>query len=217
MSTPNLEDPKQVLTYLTPAILAVRTGLDHSVSLADSFFATNELPFDPWLWSHVARFGTSVHLRKEEPKNEPKEWERGRILANSGIELKRMPLVLRVLKARGDGPPHPGLSLAKKLFYSRNGFPRLPITVGGAIIPEVANYILDWATNKERELFLALSKPTGIWQYGQRPKLEWRRAFTQPEGEDLRFIPGEDDLPTEDVFDPSEFEEDHESGDGAAE
>jgi len=214
MSTPDLEDPEQVLSYLAPAILVVSSGLDHGVSLADSFF--DQTPFDPWLWSHIARYGTCGYLDGLSPGN----WERGRVLANSGIELKRMPLVLRTLKARGEGPPNPGPNLARKAYWSQqtNGRPRLPIILGGAVIPEVANYILDWTTNSERELFLALSKPIGTWKYGQRPKLEWRRPFQKPEGEDdLRFIPTEEDLPTEDVFDPSEFEEGEETEDGGAE
>jgi hypothetical protein len=202
MSTlgPDLEEPEQVLTYLASAIRAIKGGLDHGVSMADSFFADG-LMRDPWLWAHLARYGARSHLAGLEPE----DWEPGRELANSGLEIKRMPLVLRTLKARGEGPPNPGTNAARRGYWSQS--PRLPLKLGDALMPEGANFILDWSVNKERQLFLALSKPIGIWKYGQTPKLEWRKGF-EDDDEGLRFIPSDEEaLPIEDVFDTSEFDE----------
>lgn len=201
MFTPNLDDPEQVLAYLSSPIRAIRDALDHGVSLADSMFSDLS-PLDPHLWAHIARYGACQHLGQLEPDG----WERGRDLPNSGIEVVRGPLVLRTLKAQGSDPPHPGSNLARRLFWTQGRQMRLPLSLGGTLFPEGANYILDWTVDRERVISLALSKPVGIWRYRGTPKLEWRRPVRITDGEELRFVPADEDLSVEPAFDPGEFE-----------
>jgi hypothetical protein len=70
----------------------------------------------------------------------------------------------------------------------------------------LGNYILDWTVDRERVISLALSKPVGIWRYRGTPKLEWRRPVRITDGEELRFVPADEDLSVEPAFDPGEFE-----------
>jgi hypothetical protein len=201
MFTPNLDDPEQVLDYLAAPIRAIRDAIDHGVSLADSKFS--DMSFDPYLWAHIARFGACQRLAEIEPDG----WEHGRDLPNSGIEVRRGPLVLRTLKAQSDDPPHPGGNAARQAFWTQAQQLRLPIWLGGALFPVGANFILDWMVDRQRVISLALSKPIGVWKYRGAPKLEWRRPVGITDGEDLRFVAtDEDDLNIEPTFDPGEFE-----------
>jgi hypothetical protein len=201
MFTRHLDDPEQVLTYLTVPIRAIRDALDHGVSLADSMLG-GLLPFDSHLWAHIARYGACQHLAQVQPDG----WECGRKLPNSGIEVICSPLVLRTLKAQGSDPPHPGGNLARRMFWTQGQQMRLPLSLGGVRFPEGANFILDWTVNRERVIALALSKPIGTWKYRGTPKLEWRRPVRIADGEDLRFVPTDEDLSVEPAFDPGEFE-----------
>jgi hypothetical protein len=201
MFTSDLDDPEQVLAYLAVPIRAVHDALDHGVSLADSKFS--DMAHDPYLWTHIARYGACQRLAQAEPEG----WKNGRRLPNSGIEVTRGPLVLRTLKAQGSDPPHPGGNLARRAFWTQARQMRLPLSYEGAPFPDGANYILDWTVNRERVLSFALSKPVGIWKYRGEPKLEWRRSVRITDDADLRFVPtDEDGLDVEPTFDPGEFE-----------
>jgi len=201
MFTHNLDDPEQVLAYLTAPIRAIHNALDHGVSLADSKFSDLS-PFDPYLWAHIARFGACQHLAQVRPAG----WNRGRDLPNSGIEVTCGPLVLRTLKTQGSDPPHPGGNYARRQFWTQGRQMRLPLSYQGVLFPEGANYILDWTVDRERVIALALSKPIGIWKYRSTPRLEWRRPVRITDGEDLKFVPADEDLSVEPAFDAGEFE-----------
>jgi hypothetical protein len=206
MSTPDLNDPEQVLAYLATPIRAVRDALDHGVSLADTMLSG--MKYDPYLWTQIVRYGACQHLAGIDPEG----WQRGRELPNNGLEITRGPLVLRTLKAQGSDPPHPGRNLARRAFWTQQM--RLPLVFEGIAFPvSGANYILDWTVGRERVLSMALSKPIGIWKYRNQPKLEWRRAVRITDDEGLRFVPAdEDDLNVEPTFEPGEFEADGDAG-----
>lgn len=198
----DLEDVDDVLEYLSSAIEATHAALDHGISLADSKFS--DLPHDPYLWAHIARYGARLHLNTADPT----EWQMGRSLPNSGIEVVRMPLLIRVLKAQSDNPPHPGYTAARRRYYTQ-GAQRLPLSWGNVVIPDEPNFILDWAVDQQREISLALSKPLGLWKYKQAPKLEWRRRIVMAsDGQGLRFDPTEEngEILVESIIDPAEAE-----------
>ena len=124
-----------------------------------------------------------------------------------GIEIRRLPCIVRVLKAQGDGPPPPGISHRRQDFYAQIA-PRLPypwedLEVAGR---EGPNLIVDWAINDRREISLHVSKPNGSWSYAQEHKLEWRREI-MIEGDMPKFIGTEEkDIPIEIVVDATELE-----------
>jgi hypothetical protein len=202
MFTPavDLDQPEQVLTYLAPPIRAIHDALDHGASLADSM--CNDLPHDPHLWAHLARFGACQYLAGLQLDG----WSRGRELPNSGIEVARGPLVLRALKCQDGDPPHPGGNRARRAFWMQGAEQlRLALGVDGVRFPVGANYILDWTVGERRVISLALSKPTGVWKYRGRPKLEWRRPVRITD-DDLKFVPPDEDVLVEPTFDSSEFD-----------
>lgn len=136
---------------------------------------------------------------------EPQGWERGRRLPNSGIEVRRGPLVLRALMTQGGDPPHPGGSFARRDFWAQARQMRLPIVLGEIQFPPGANYILDWTVDRQRVISLALSKPVGVWKYRGKPQLDWRRLVDVTDGEELRFVPADEDVTVELTFDAGEF------------
>ncbi len=206
MDTPDLNEPEQVLLFLSGAVRSVRDGLDHGISLADQ--KMSDLDWDDLLWAHLVRHGARTYLGSLTPSD---DWELGRELKNSGIEIVRSPIVFRTLKAQAGEPPHPGHSDARRGFWSQQL--SLGLVLNGVEFPAGgANLILDWTVGPKREIRLALSKPKGIWVYHGSPKLEWRRSVIVQEGQPLRFEPAEEDVLVEPRFDLTELEGDGEVG-----
>lgn len=199
MVTP-IDDPDEVLAYLSEPIRAITDGLDHGVSLADAKMA--DMAFDQSLWSHLVRHGT----RSELAQAESTEWRLGRRLHNSGIEVARGDFVIRVMKAHDAGPPPPGHSHARKEYFQQTQQMRLDLDLNanGQTFCG-ANLILDWDVAKDRSLLVGLSKPIGLWRYKDQPKTEWRRRI-DVSGPDLAFTPADEDLDVQPLYDPNELE-----------
>ena len=197
----NLHDPDHVLQYISPLLRVISEGLDSGVSLGDSFFSNME--YDALLWCFMVRYGAGIYIRGLDPTD---DWEAGPRLPMCGIEIRRLPCIVRVLKAQGDGPPPPGISHRRQEFYAQIA-PRLPypweyLEVTGR---EGANLIVDWAINDRREISLHVSKPNGTWRYGQEQKLEWRREVII-EGDMPKFTGAEEtDIPVGIVLDVTEL------------
>lgn len=182
-----LDDPDEVLAYLSEPIHAVYDGLDHGLSLAASKLA--DVPHDPWMYAHWVRFGARLYLEEITST----DWRLRRELPNSGIEIARGPIIFRVFKSREGEPPHPGPSEARRGYWQQEQL-RLPLIVDGVEFPNAANLIIDWDVGIDEEIKLALSKPSGIWHYRGQPKLEWRRRIFFESGQDLRFVPADEDI-----------------------
>ncbi len=198
MFTIDLEEPEQVLEYLGPMLHDVYEAIDHGVSLAES--KMSDLSPDAFLWAHMVRFGARQWL----DRTEATDWEQGRNLANSGIELRRTPLVVRVVKALDGGPPHPGVSGRKRAFWMQQN-ERLPLAFGKVAMPKVCNFLLDWNVGASQDIELALSKPNGEWRFKDNPRLAWRRQVVLTKQGQRFSSPEERDLDVAAVIDEAEF------------
>lgn len=198
-----LEDPDSVLAYLAEPLQAAYECLDDGVSFADGIL--DGLAHDPHFWANAVRY----HARHRLAEMNPRGWQLGRELKNCGIEIRKDPLVFRVLKAQDGGPPHPGLSVSRRRFFSqRTEQMVIPLEVGGVRIPAVTNLILDWTIGERRSLNLALCKPLGLWRYQGTPKLEWRRHVAFPSGGDRpRFVAPEEEFEIEPRYDLEELDD----------
>lgn len=113
-------------------------------------------------------------------------WEMGRKLRNSGMELRRGPVVMRVLKAQYGGPPHPGASLSRRGFYRQQLIP-LPLDWEKVDVTEGAFLLIDWSMGEKREVLLGLSTPAGVWNFQGQPKTEWHMPVEFDSGGDPKF------------------------------
>ncbi len=171
---PDPHSPPEVLAYLQPVLQVAHDAIEHGMGVADSLagpqrletWFPNKCP-DPWYWSHTLRCSALDYLSG--------------ILCDgfdvcarrmSGIDLIKVPCVVRVYKASGDGPPPPRSATLLK-YYSQLC---LPLDMPGA-----ANYILDWQIGDGFPV-LALSKPSGGWRFWQSRRLEWRSALSFEDG-----------------------------------
>jgi hypothetical protein len=201
MFTPNLDEPQDVLKFLADPLRAVYEGLDHGVSFAELTLAG--LPPNTHLWAHLVRYQARHYLKGLGPQ----PWDLAE-LANSGIQLSCGAIEIRALKRLGDGPPHPGVSGARRDFYGQQ---YLPLAWGDMTTPTTgANLILDWNVDAGHHLTLALSKPIGVWRYRGQPQLAWRCWV--PFGDDGHpgFVPA--DGPLEPDLDLSEFDNEEQIG-----
>jgi hypothetical protein len=198
---PDPSDPEAVLNFLREPVEGARNALDDGVSFADT--TLHGQPPDAHLWAHLVRYRARLVLDGLKT-----DWGL-RVKANSGFEIVHGPFVVRTLKAQDAGPPHPGKSVLKRSFYSQSQ--QIALNLGGGTgEPPVqgANLILDWNTDDQRNLLVALSKPKGVWAYRGQPDLEWRRVVRFDPGGGPRFEPMEEDVIVEPIFDLSEVEED---------
>jgi hypothetical protein len=191
-----LDDPPQVLAFVTPSLGALRAALDAGISYADTIL--DRQPFDAYFWSHSVRYH-AVQVLDRAPQV---DWTVGRKLPNSGIELRQDPVLMRLLKSQGDGPPHPGSSRARRRFYRQQL--RLPMPWGDLNTSEGANLIVDWEVGERREVLLALSKPVGVWDYQGTPSIEWRLPVVFGNDGEARFAAMDDDLELEPQYDIEE-------------
>ena len=194
VKSPDNSHPDEVLQWLSDPIRAIRDGLDHGVSLADTIM--EDLPFEPHLRAHLTRLGALMHLGDITSDR----WSLGRKLPLSGIEVSCEPFTLRVLRSQHGNPPHPGRSQARQRYWCQ-----LPLFSEQWTMSAGANLILDWSLAEDQSIALALSKPTAIWPYRGAPRLEWRRAVVDDADAGLKFIPAEDG--TDVSFDLTELEE----------
>jgi hypothetical protein len=205
-----LDDPDQVLQVVEKPLRDLYEALDAGVSFADTVMA-GQRP-DPHMWAHAVRYHACTVLLEQAPIG----YTLGRKLRNSGIELRQGPILMRVLKSRDGGPPHPGVSSARRGFY-RQQFPLLPMVWEGINVEKGANLIIDWTVGVQQKVLLALSKPTGVWNFLGQPKLEWRRPVAFDGHDELHFEVFEDqDIDISPVYE--DVEDDAEIGgpEGAA-
>lgn len=184
LTPPNLNDPTDLLLYLSKPLRAARDGLDHGVSYAATV-VTDRQSDDDYYWAHAARWQARRYLAGLSPDG----WELGRKLPNTGIELLCGPVVLRVLRRYQDGPPNPGTSRARKGFYSQYT-PEAVLGLewpDGVQLPDSCNLIVDWAVGANKQVSLALSKPVGVWKFKGQPKLDWRRLVAFDPNDEPRF------------------------------
>jgi len=198
MFTPDLDDPQDALRFLAHPLRSVHDALDDGVSFAELTLAA--LPRDPHLWSHLTRYHAWHYLHGLGPQ----PWCLVK-LANSGIQIEYEPIVVRVLKRFGSGPPHPGASAARRGFYGQQS---LPLAWGEITIPASgANLIIDWGVESQTRIALALSKPIGTWRYGGQPKLQWRCWVSFDDEGQPGFVPSDGPSGLEPDLDLSEFED----------
>ncbi|MGA2284277.1 MAG: hypothetical protein ABSH07_11535 [Candidatus Dormibacteria bacterium] len=208
--TLDLDDADQVLAFTARPLRLVRDAFDDGVSFADSHLAGQ--PSDDHYWSHSVRYRARNLLVDADWDNNG--WRFGRRLANSGIEIMGGALALRVLKAIGGGPPHPGLSHARQAYWRQRVAPPQPtqlslaLAIDGVILINGSNLIVDWDVVAKRQLVLALSKPIGVWRYQTKPKLAWRRHVVFASDDEPRFLPADEDIGVDfPDYDASELDE----------
>jgi len=195
----NFYDRGAALEYLSPTgvFQAVRDGLMHGVSLADSRMAEMGHGQSVYLWSHTARFGAARYMAE---MGDVDGWSVEE-LANSGIVLHCGPVALKALKTRRSGPS-PARSRARQDFCNPSQ-PTLEFLPGdfGVLAPEhKPKLYIDWAC-AAGEIVLHLSLPIGaIGITGGKVRLEWRDVISFDGG--IQFEPGEPDMdiPVESVF-----------------
>ncbi len=181
-----LRDPDHVLQYLSSLLRVVHAGLDSGISLADQWFGSMKYEYDSMLWCFIVRYGADCYMRDLPPAD---DWEIGRELPMRGIQVYRLPLVVRVLKAQGDGPPPPGPSHRRQAYYSQQWQLPGPWETVEVLMPEGPNHILDWSVNADRtKIALHLSRPNGVWRRREDQKLDWRREVIVGADDTPRFI-----------------------------
>jgi hypothetical protein len=192
MVTSNLNDPDDLLAYLSRPLRAIRDGYDHGASYADTILGQRS-PHDDHFWAHAARWQARQYLDTATKEG----WQLGRQLPNTGVELRCGPTVLRVLRRYQGGPPPPGSSKARLGYYAQEYTPEPVLALvwsDGVQLPDSCNLIVDWALGKNKHLSLALSKPIGVWKFKGQPKLEWRREVFFDPADEPRFMTGDETL-----------------------
>lgn len=199
-----LVSPEEILEFLSMPIRELHAGLDHGVSLAE--IKMEDLGHDPWLYSHLVRFGARQYLESLYPS----DWALVEGISNSGIHILKGPLKLRVMKATLSGTvPSPGKNEARRDFYSQVT-PPLPLIIENRITPPSPNHILDWQVDEQHELLLALSCPFDTWNYKGKPHLHWRREIrleTLSQDASIRFKSSDEDIPVSLRYEPEDLEE----------
>jgi hypothetical protein len=167
------------------------------------------------LWAHAARHEAGIRLDRATPIG----WRRGRRLANSGIEIARDPFVARVLKSQDGCPPAPGGSRSRQKYWQQASGPHQtdipfswlaePDSDDWLVMPsDGANLIIDWDSDRGRQLLLGLSKPKGVWRYRGQPDLEWRRIVEFTADDEPCFISADEDVKVGWLADPNELVQD---------
>ena len=193
------DSPDALLSILRRPICDVYSGLDHGISLAETW-RLQKMPCTASLWSHIVRCSACDYITAIDRS----EWE-FHALANSGMKVVCGSVTMRVLKALNGEPPHPGPSRSRMAFYAQD---HRQLTIPGLDAPAAdrQNLILVWsAVGGGQDMQLVLCKPKGVWAYGQPPDLEWRRSVEfGPDGDPGFAAPDDPDVPVV-VIDPSEF------------
>jgi hypothetical protein len=203
MFTPDLDQPEDVLKFLTDPLRSIYEGLDDGVSFAELTLA--QLPRDAHLWSHLVRYQACHYLVGLGSK----PWNLAK-LANSGMQISYGPIQVRVLKRLSDGPPHPGVSGARRDFYGQQ---YLPLSWGDLTTPASgANLIVDWNADAAHHVTLALSKPIGTWKYQGQPKLAWRCWVPFDDNGQPGFMPADGPSGIEPDLDLGELEDEEQIG-----
>lgn len=204
----DLSNPEQVVNRSKDLLVLVRDAIDSGVFLADTL--PNGHSKNPWLWAHMVR-AEARRIIAITPTNRVVSYN----LPNSGIKLADNNLYYRVLMAQNGFPPPPGISTARQAFYLQNvddSFQQLAfLSQPLASIPQSVNLIVGWTIDQRRQPVMSLSKPKGIWVYGQNPKLEWHIKLKIDDGPDGPRFSGSDatndDIDIRSAFDLSELEE----------
>jgi hypothetical protein len=198
--TLDLDNPEEVLNFAVMPLRMIHDAFDDGVSYADTQLEGQ--PQDSHYWSHSARYRARNVLNEVTWQE---GWHLGRDLANSGVEIVRGDLTMRVLKAIGGAPPHPGHNRARQSFWRQKPAVVVPtpqqlyfaLAIDGLTLLNGSNLIVDWDVIAKRQLVLALSKPDGVWNYQKKPRLAWRRHVIFGDANEPRFDPTEEDIPVE--------------------
>ena len=186
---PDPSDSEAVSQFMTEPVHAVVESFDDGMSYADA--SLEGMAADSHLHSHLVRYRAAQVLREQESND---GWRLGRGLQNSGIEVLKGPFTMRVFRAQDGGPPHPGGSFSRRQFWSQ--MDQLAFDLDGGTIGDAGatNLILDWAVDEYRRVVVALSKPAGVWDYQQRPRIEWRIPVQIGEERMQKFEATEEDV-----------------------
>src|SRR5450759_2067535 len=189
-------DQNEILAQLEEPIRSLQDALEHGVILSDGVIAECPYDYDSMLDAHLIRFGACGHLRSIEPQG----WM-FRFLHHSGIEAHKEPYAIRVTKSYKNVVPHPGKNLARIEYWSQQQ---------PGLFPNAISLLLDWDLDLDREVVLHLSKPAAAWRMGEKPVLEWRHRIAVEVAHDLAFIPADEDVEVESMFDLDDLREEQE-------
>jgi len=202
-------DPEAILAVLAEPARALLEGLDDGISFADLIMDSQ--PPDPYVWATLVRYRTCNVIK---PKIEGQAWS-FRKLTNCGLEFDLGPYRVRALRTLDGNPPNPGRNDARRQFYAQHHQYQLPFDDVDGVTDETigANLILDWTTDANRTVLMALSKPIGVWQYKGQPKIEWRKRIEFDDDKNPRFIGStEDDIDIPPKYDEDEIDQEGEAG-----
>src|SRR5579859_5049934 len=123
MFTIDPRDPETYRTYLTEPLRAAKDALEDGVSWAETVL--HERPYNPWVWANLVRY--HAYCRLAQPGI--RDWSLTPGIPNSGIEITKGPLTVRVLKSLKEAPPNPGHSASRRAYYQQQC---LELDYGGA-------------------------------------------------------------------------------------
>jgi hypothetical protein len=180
--------PDEILAALRKPLATYRSCLDDGISFADTVM--HNLTPCSFTWSTLVRYHTLN--RMSTATNDTESAWLLRLLKNNGLEIKLNGWTVRPLKSFNAGPPAPGQTVARQIFY-KQGFQQTSLY--DLEVP-LCNFVLDWDVDDKRHPILALSKPQGLWNFRSVPKVEWRRYVEFPNEGPVKFKPvpdGQDD------------------------
>jgi len=199
--------PDEALRHTAPFVRDLSVALDEGVSWTELLYP--DPISDPGFRTYAIRAYGLTRLRQRATSG---AWAvTKRRLSNSGIEVQCGPFIVRVLKAIHGAPPAPGRNAARLEFYSqtdeRLAHEDLQLPLNLTDPPSglnLATLIVDWDVDQQRRLSLALSKPVATWTYGEQPRFEWRRRL-RIEHDMPSFVPPEEDVEVQPLFDPGDL------------
>lgn len=205
MVTFDPNNPGEALASLADPLAEIQKGLDNGLSLAEQVM--DGWTPNAWLHATLVRYGAWVHLSAIDTES----WYLRPKLPNAGIELICGSARLRVLKTQDGGPPHPGRNEARCDFWAQR---QLQMYMAGKGIgpSDGFNFVVDWEVGDNQKILLALTKTIGEWSYKGQPKIRWRRHVVMQAGQGMIFVPAEEDITVEPMFDLTGLEEADEVG-----
>lgn len=191
----SLERAEEYLAHAALPLRAIYEAIDDGVMWARDVEKTTygNMKPNPWVFASLVRF-RACHILTNEAVHVG--WEPADELPNCGIQVKCMPLVIRVVKSYMGGPSAPGMNRKRRLFWNQGQDPLTGLIWGNVAEPAEYRLLVDWGLNDLDQVSLAMSLPNGLWKHGQQPNVKWHRAVTFPEDGGPSFVGDEQtDIP----------------------